>query len=335
LSGRAGRAARDPRPEPLWRDEAPIRVGISTCLLGREVRWDGGHKRDRFLTDVLGGYVEWVPVCPEVELGMGTPREPVRLVRAAGEVRMLGTKSGRDWTRAMRDFAAHRVRELAKLELCGYVLKKDSPSCGMERVRVYPGSGPASRDGLGLFAEALLAANESLPVEEEGRLNDPVLRESFIERLFAYRRLRSLFDGRLALRRLVAFHTAHKLQLLAHAPQGYAELGRLVAGAKRLAPGSLRERYERGFMGALARRATPRRHVNVLQHCLGHFREQLDAGARAEILGVVEDYGRGLVPLVVPVTLVRHYAQRLGIAYLLGQVYLEPHPKELMLRNHV
>jgi uncharacterized protein YbgA (DUF1722 family)/uncharacterized protein YbbK (DUF523 family) len=331
----SGRAARDPRPDPLWRDDAPIRVGISTCLLGREVRWDGGHKRDRFLTDVLGGYVEWVPVCPEVELGMGTPREPVRLVRAEGEVRMVGTKTGRDWTRGMRELAARRVRELARLELCGYVLKKDSPSCGMERVRVYAGSGPAARDGVGLFAEALLDANEALPVEEEGRLHDPVLRDSFIERLFAYRRLRSLFDGRLALRRLVAFHTAHKLQLLAHSPRAYAELGRLVAGAKRLAPASLHERYERDFMGALAHRATPRRHVNVLQHCLGHFRDRVDAGARAEILGVVEDYGRGLVPLVVPITLVHHYARRLGIDYLLGQVYLEPHPKELMLRNHV
>jgi uncharacterized protein YbgA (DUF1722 family)/uncharacterized protein YbbK (DUF523 family) len=284
---------------------------------------------------VLGDYVEWVPVCPEVEAGMGTPREPVRLVRGPDGVRMLGTKSGREWTRPMRELAAKRVRELARLELCGYVLKKDSPSCGMERVRVYAAAGPAARDGVGLFAEALLAANEALPVEEEGRLHDPVLRESFIERLFAYRRLRSLCRGRLPLGRLVAFHTAHKLQLLAHSPRGYAELGRFVAGAKRLSPAALRDGYARGFMGALAQRATPRRHVNVLQHCLGHFRDRLDAAARAEILGVVEDYGRGLVPLVVPVTLVGHTARRLGVDYLLGQVYLEPHPKELMLRNHV
>jgi uncharacterized protein YbgA (DUF1722 family) len=266
---------------------------------------------------------------------MGIPREPVQLVRAGGELRMLGTRSRRDWTTPMREYAERRVHALARLDLCGYVLKKDSPSCGMERVKVRDAKGVAKRDGRGLFAEALLAANPVLPVEEEGRLNDAALRENWIERVFAYRRLRSLFEGRFSLGRLVAFHTAHKLQLLAHSPEAYRRLGRLVAGAKAMDRAELRRRYEAGFMEALAVRATPRRHGNVLQHCLGYFRERLDAKPRAALAAHVADYQKGLVPLVVPVTMIRHYVDQLGVEYLAGQVYLEPHPKELMLRNHV
>jgi uncharacterized protein YbgA (DUF1722 family)/uncharacterized protein YbbK (DUF523 family) len=320
---------------PLWHDDATIRVGISTCLLGQPVRWDAGHKREAFLTDVLAPYVEWVPVCPEVELGMGIPREPVQLVRGDGALRMLGTRSRRDWTEAMTRFSERRVRALERLDLCGYVLKKDSPSCGMERVKVRDTAGLAKRDGRGLFAEALLSALPALPVEEEGRLNDAVLRENWIERVFAYRRLRSLLEARFSVGRLVAFHTAHKLQLLAHSPEAYRSLGRLVAGAKRMQHAELRRRYEAAFMTALAVRATPRRHVNVLQHCLGYFRERLDTKTRAALAAQVADYQKGLVPLVVPVTMIRHYVEQLGVGYLAGQVYLEPHPKELMLRNHV
>jgi uncharacterized protein YbgA (DUF1722 family) len=235
----------------------------------------------------------------------------------------------------MRRWAERRARRLEREELCGYVLKKDSPSCGMERVRLYPEAGPATREGRGLFAEALIAAAPLLPVEEEGRLNDPVLRENWIERVFAYRRLRSLFGGRWSQGDLVAFHTAHKLQLMAHAPQDYAALGRLVAEGRRHAREALRERYERGFMGALAKRATPRRHVNAMHHMLGHFRAQLDAADKRELLALIEDYRQGLVPLVVPLTLVRHYVRRFDVDYLRDQHYLEPHPKELMLRNHV
>ena len=321
--------------QPLWHDEATIRVGISSCLLGEEVRWDGGHKRDRFLTDELAPYVEWVAVCPEVEIGMGTPRETVQLVREHGGLQMVGTRSRRDWTEAMESFAVRRVRALEHLDLCGYVLKKDSPSCGMERVKVRDANGMAKRDGRGLFAEALLTAIPALPVEEEGRLNDPVLRENWIERVFAYRRLRSLFHGHFSVGRLVAFHTAHKLQLLAHSTEAYRRLGRLVAGAKKLERAELRERYETGFMDALAERATPRRQVNVLQHCLGYFKERLEPKTRAALAAQVADYQKGLVPLVVPVTMIRHYVEQLGIEYLAGQVYLEPHPKELMLRNRV
>jgi uncharacterized protein YbbK (DUF523 family)/uncharacterized protein YbgA (DUF1722 family) len=308
----------------LWRVDATLRIGISTCLLGEEVRWDGGHKRDRFLTDVLAPYVEWVPVCPEVEVGMGTPREPVRLVRREGEIVMLGTKSGRDWTAPMRAWSEKRARELSRLDLCGYVLKKDSPSCGMERVKVRSEKGMPKKEGQGIFAEPLMRHQPSLPVEEEGRLHDAALRENFIERIFAYRRLRSFFERRWSVGGLVAFHTAHKLQLLAHSPQAYRSLGRLVASAKGAPRGELQDQYRSEFMAALSRRATRRRHVNVMQHCIGHFRKRLEDEARAE-----------LIPLVVPVTMIAHYVRRLRVEYLAGQVYLDPHPKELMLRNHV
>ena len=320
---------------PAWRDDAPVRVGISSCLLGSEVRWDGGHKRDRFLTDMFGPFVEWVPVCPELELGMGVPREPVHLTRASGELRMIGTRSAEDWTQRMQAFSAQRARELEALELCGYVLKKDSPTCGMQRVKVRLGAGQSRRDGRGLFASELMQRFPALPVEDEGRLNDAALRENWIERVFAYRRLRSLFAERWTLGQLVAFHAAHKLQLLAHSPEAYRTLGPLVAEAKSRDRAELREAYERGFIEGLAAKATRGRHVNVLQHCVGYLRDRVEAAVRDSLARQIADYRAGFTPLIVPVTMLRHYVEQLGIDYLAQQTYLDPHPKELMLRNHV
>lgn len=313
----------------------PIRVGISACLLGEKVRFDGGHKRDAYLMETFGRYVEWVPVCAEVEMGLGTPREALRLVRIEGGVRLVTPKTGADHTEAMRAYAGRRVAELAKQDLCGYILKKGSPSCGMERVRVFDARGVPAKSGRGLFAEALLQHYPHLPLEEEGRLSDPRLRENFVERVFAYRRLRTLFAGRWKVGELIAFHTAHKLLIMAHSPKSYAPLGRLVADAQALPRLELRERYESEFMRALGEMATQKRHANVLLHIVGYFRKQLDDASRRELLGLVEDYRRGLVPLIVPITLIRHYVRQFGVAYLRAQVYLEPHPKELMLRNHV
>jgi len=321
--------------------DGPPRIGISRCLLGDEVRYDGGHKRDHFLVSTIGRFVEWVPVCPEVEVGMGTPRESVRLAAdedgvaaGAARVRLVGVRSGADWTRRMGDYAARRVRELQALDLDGYVLKKDSPSCGLLRVRVYA-SGGATRTGRGLFAEALVERMPHLPAEEEGRLNDPVLRENFVERVFAYRRVRVFFATRWTLGGLVRFHTAHKLQLLSHSRQSYTELGRLVATGKDMSRGGLAERYRDTFMRALARPATRGRQADVMLHVLGHFKRRLDDGDRAELLGAIEDHRRGLVPLVVPITLIQHHVRRHQVEYLAGQTYLEPHPRELALRNHV
>lgn len=313
----------------------PIRVGVSACLLGQEVRFDGGQKRNAFIVDTLGPFVEFVPVCPEFEIGLGVPRETLRLERAGHEVRMVANKTGRDLTASMTSFAARRTAALAYDDLSGYVLKKDSPSCGMERVRVYDESGMPRRDGVGLFAAALMARFPNLPVEEEGRLNDSRLRENFVERIFAYHRLRSFFSSNWTIGGLVRFHTAHKLSLMAHSPKAYTELGRLVASARDTPRGELREVYERDMMAALRKLATPARHSNVLHHMIGYLREHLGASSRAELLQLVEDYRCGLVPLIVPLTLIRHHVNHFAITYLQGQVYLEPHPKELMLRNHV
>lgn len=324
------------RVRPSWREfDAPIRLGVSSCLLGSAVRYDGGHKRNAFLTELLGAWIEWVPVCPEVELGMGIPRPAIRLERSEDGLRLVEPKSGADHTREMQRFARRRARELAAEQLCGYVFKKDSPSCGLERVKVYAAGGPAKRDGRGLFAAELVARYPELPVEEEGRLQDAPLRENFIERVFAYRRLQLLFRGRWSLGGLVEFHTAHKLLLMAHSPTHYRSLGRLVAAGRELDPKELRHTYAEQFMTALARRATPPRHVNVLEHMAGYLRGRLSQADRAEVSGLIADYRARLVPLIVPITLLRHHVRSLGITYLEGQIYLEPHPKELMLRNHV
>jgi uncharacterized protein YbgA (DUF1722 family)/uncharacterized protein YbbK (DUF523 family) len=311
-----------------------LRIGISSCLLGDEVRFDGGHKRDAFLTGTLAPFVEWVRVCPEVEVGMGVPRETLRLVRVNGDTRMITTRTGIDHTDAMRKYADRRTRELASMSLRGYVLKKDSPSCGMERVKVFDGGAPA-RSGVGTYAEILKARLPALPIEEEGRLCDPVLRENFVERIFAYDRLRALFDGRWTAGSLVAFHTAHKMALLAHSTTAYQALGRLVAGATKLARRELQREYETAFMSTLARPATTRRHTNVLMHMAGHLKKPVDEASRRELLASIDEYRRELVPLVVPLTLLRHHVRVHRIAYLAGQTYLEPHPRELMLRNQV
>lgn len=317
-----------------------VRIGVSACLLGERVRFDGGHKRNDFLTATLGPFVQWVAVCPEVEFGLGTPRPSLRLIAVDGGARLVEAPRhasegpGADHTEAMRKWARRRVAGLEQEHLCGFVLKKDSPSCGMERVRIYRNGMPA-RNGRGLFADVLRGAYPNLPIEEEGRLMDSHLRENFIERVFAYHSLRRFFDRPWKMGDLVSFHTARKLQLLAHSTTAYRELGRVVAGASQISRASLRERYENTFMTALQRFATAARHTNVLQHMAGYFKERLDADSRRELQDVIADYRASLVPLIVPITLIRHHVRVLDVAYLRNQVYLEPHPKELMLRNHV
>lgn len=314
-----------------------VRVGVSSCLLGRKVRYDGQHKRDPFLTETLDPFVEWVPVCPELELGLGVPREPIRLVGRPGAPRLVAERSGADHTAAMRAFAEARVAALAREDLAGWITKKDSPSCGMERVRVHParGGGPPRREGVGAFVRVLRERLPLLPIEEEGRLHDPALRESFVERVFAYARWKAAVAGGMTRGGLVAFHTAQKLALLAHSPAAYRRLGALVGGLGRGSVAAAVAAYGAGLMEALRVPATRGRHVNVLRHVLGYFRDVLPADDRRELEEVVKDYARGLFPLVVPMTLVRHHVRRHGIGYLAGQVYLDPDPKELCLRNHV
>ena len=314
---------------------APLRLGISRCLLGDEVRFDGGHKRDNFLTDVFGRYVQWVPVCPEVEAGLGTPREAMRLVGDPSHPRLLTIKSGQDHTRALETMTVKRLEELGDQDLSGFVFKRGSPSCGVERVRVYTEHGMPSRSGAGIFASAFVRQFPLIPVEEEGRLCDAPLRENFIERVFSYRRYQDMLEDGPTRQAIVRFHTVHKYLLLSHSQPHYRVLGRLVGEANRYRPKELALEYGELFMKALTVKATARKHVNVLHHMLGYFKDRLSAQEKAELLIVMDDYHRGLTPLIVPLTLIKHYVQIFDVGYLRDQVYLNPHPKELMLRNHV
>jgi uncharacterized protein YbgA (DUF1722 family)/uncharacterized protein YbbK (DUF523 family) len=311
------------------------RIGISACLLGQKVRYDGGDKQDRFLTETFSPRVEWVPVCPETEVGMGVPREPVRLVGDPVAPQMMAERSGKDWTRSMYRFAVERVRALKELELSGYIFKKDSPSCGMERVRVYNWQGIPKRVGRGLFASAVMSELPLLSVEEEGRLNDPSLRENFIERIFAYHRWQGCARQRKSVRSLVDFHTRHKLLILAHSEPHYRKLSRIVAEAKQSPIAAAYEQYSRLFMEGMSHHATAKKHGNVLEHMMGYFSKELSKEERQELLELISDFRRRLIPLVVPITLFHHYVKKYRVSYLESQIYLQPRPKELMLRNHV
>lgn len=322
------------RADPLREPE--IRLGISSCLLGENVRYDGGHKQDPFLLNTLGRYVEWVPVCPEVEIGLGTPRESLRLVGDPDSPRMVAPKSGLDHTDKMQDWARGRLEELAAMGLHGYVLKKNSPSCGLFRVRVYGEKGQPARAGRGIFAQELVRRLPLLPVEEEGRLHDMRLRENFIARVFAYQRWSRLLEDEPAPAGLVRFHTSHKLTLLSHSPRHYREMGPLVAEAGRREWAELSDSYGRLLMDALSLHGTPGKHASVMQHLMGFLKKALSRQDKAELLGLIEDYRKGLVPLVVPLTLLKHHLSSHPVPeWVHQQVYLNPYPKELMLRNHV
>ena len=311
-----------------------IRLGISACLLGQNVRYDGGHKLDRYLTDTLGQYVEYVPVCPEVECGLGVPREAMRLVGDSESPRLVTVKTKQDLTERMMTWARKRVKELEKEGLCGFVFKRGSPSSGMERVKVYNERGMAEKKGRGMFAGAFMDHFPLIPVEEEGRLHDPKLRENFIERIFALMRWREVVQGKKTLGALVAFHTQHKLLILSHSEKHYRALGKLVADGKKLPLMEVYGGYETLLMEALKLTTTIKKNVNVLQHMMGYFKEQLTKDEKQELLEVLKDYHKGFIPLIVPVTLINHYVRKYKEGYLSQQVYLNPHPIALQLRNH-
>jgi uncharacterized protein YbgA (DUF1722 family)/uncharacterized protein YbbK (DUF523 family) len=309
-----------------------IKLGISSCLLGEKVRYDGGHKLDHFLKDTLGKFVEWVPVCPEVESGLPVPREAMRLVGSPESPRLVKIRSGDDYTDRMLTWAGKRLSALEKEDLCGFIFKSKSPSSGMSGVKVYGPSGIPSRSGSGIFARAFMDKFRFTPAEDEGRLNDPGLRENFIERVFVYKRWKDL-RKKSSLRNLVEFHTDHKLLFLAHSTTRYRTLGKLVANAKEH-PDSLYNEYLKLMMEGLKLIATTKKNTNVLHHILGYFKKQLQPDEKQELLGIIEEYHSGFIPLIVPVTLIRHYVRKYDEPYLKRQVYLNPHPAELMLRNH-
>lgn len=313
-----------------------IRLGVSTCLLGENVRYDGGHKHDRYLTGTLGQYVEWVPVCPEVEIGLPIPRESLRLVGDPEVPRLVTYKTGTDHTERMQEWARGRLEELARVGLHGFVFKRDSPSSGLYRVRVYDEHGNNRRVGTGIFAREVMKRFPLLPLEEEGRLQDMKLRENWIERIFAYRRWTALQQEQPTPGGLVQFHTAHKLTMLAHSPSHYQQMGRLVAEAGTHPWEELAATYGSLLMEGLQVLATPGRHANVLQHLMGFLKDHLGGEDKAELLELIEEYRQGLVPLIVPITLLRHHLRRHDMPdWVHQQVYLNPYPKELMLRNHV
>jgi len=305
------------------------RIAISSCLLGEPVRYDGGHKRDVFVTETLGRYVDWVPVCPELEVGLGVPRDPLHLNDTGDGVHLIVTKTGEDITRRMSQFAAKRLKEIGRLKLSGYILKSKSPSCGMERVPVYGETGISHKIGRGVFAAALIAAFPHLPVEEEGRLNDMRLRENFLTRVYAHHRWQQISKAGMTRARLIKFHEMHKFVLMSHSQTGARELGALIGH------GASSETYLNRFAEVMKRLPTRRNHTNVLQHLAGFVKSHLDSHDTRELADVIGRYSRELLPLIVPVTLIRHYATKYDAAYLLDQVYLNPHPHELMLLNHV
>jgi uncharacterized protein YbgA (DUF1722 family)/uncharacterized protein YbbK (DUF523 family) len=312
-----------------------IRLGVSACLLGENVRYDGQHKLDRYIRDTIGEYVEFVPVCPEVECGLTVPREAMRLVGDPQAPHLMTIRTGIDHTERMLSWARRRVDELANEDLCGFIFKSGSPSSGMERIKVYSEKGGVQKTGVGLFARAFMERFPLLPVEDEGRLHDPKLRETFIEAVFTLKRWRDLRARTPTASDLMSFHAGHKLLIMAHSEKHMREMGRLAAG---ITPASLSadlERYQELLLDAVRHTATPRRNTNVLQHMAGYFKRDLSADERLELQELIDCYHQGTVPLIVPVTLIRHYVRKYRQPYLAEQLYLNPHPLELQLRNHV
>lgn len=315
--------------------ENKITVGISACLLGNRVRYDGGHKADPYLIETLGNFIHFVPVCPEVECGLGVPREAMRLIGEGDNPRLITIHSKKDHTERMVRWARKRVGELKKMDLCGFIFKSNSPSSGMERVKIYNDQGIPVKKGVGLFAREFKAQMPLIPVEDEGRLHDPTLRENFIERIFTLKRWREKLGGQRSIKTLVEFHTSHKFLIMAHSPGHYRKLGLLAAQSDPQPLDKRLDTYQQVLMDALRIKTTPKKQTDVLLHILGFFKKQLSPDEKQEMIEIVDHYKQGLVPLIVPITLLVHYVRKYDQPYLKQQTYLCPHPLELKLRNHV
>lgn len=311
-----------------------ISVGISSCLLGQEVRFDGGHKLDTYITGTLADYFDFIPICPEVAIGLPIPRPPIRLVRQEDGIHVVGVKDPSvDVTEKLHAYGQKMARQLSGIS--GFILKRASPSCGMERVKVYAPDGRSIGKASGAFAEELMKAQPLLPVEEEGRLGDPGLRENFIMRVFVFHRWQQLLKSRPSVKKLLEFHSDNKYLVLAHNQAAYKRMGQLLANAGKENLNALTKTYIEELMGALHRPATRKQHANVLQHLLGYLKNQLDSEDKSEMVEVIEQYRKGIVPLIVPITLLKHHFRRHPNEYIERQIYLTPHPYELMLRNTI
>lgn len=312
-----------------------MKIGISTCLLGEKVRYDGGHKHDRYLTDILGKYVTYVPVCPETESGLPVPREAMRLVGEIDNPKLVTIQTGIDHTKRLQEWSSSKIETLKNENLCGFIFKSKSPSSGMERVKVYNEKGHPVPKGRGIFAGMFMDRLPLIPVEEDGRLNDAKLRENFIARIFVFARWKDLLEKDLTVGRLVDFHTKHKLLIMSHNEKAYREMGRMIAHAKEYDLKDLADEYITKLMTALKLISTVKKNVNVLQHVMGYFKKHLSSDEKQELLEIINNYSRSLLPLIVPITLINHYVRKYDQSYLKEQVYLNPHPMELKLRNHV
>jgi uncharacterized protein YbgA (DUF1722 family)/uncharacterized protein YbbK (DUF523 family) len=308
-------------------------IAVSSCLLGEAVRYDGGHKRDSWITGPLSRHLDYRPICPEVAIGLGVPRPPIHLTGAPQRPRAVGVQDpSLDVTAALQGFARHTARELQGV--AGYILKSRSPSCGMARVKLH-GQHGARQTTVGIHAREIMARLPQLPVEEEGRLNDPLRRENFITRVYTYHRWLVFRRQRLSARGLLAFHTAHKYLVMAHNQAAYRRLGKLLADLKGVQLPAIAEQYIAELMGALGRCANRAHHVNVLQHITGYLKRRLDGDDKQALVAAIAAYGRGEVPLIVPLFLLRHHLRQHPDPYLAGQWYLNPYPDALGLRNHI
>jgi uncharacterized protein YbgA (DUF1722 family)/uncharacterized protein YbbK (DUF523 family) len=309
-----------------------ITIGVSACLLGREVRFDSGHKRSRFITDTLAEHFVFAAFCPEVAIGMGTPRQPVRLTGDASNPEAVGVKTPElVVSQPLRTYGKKVAGDAH--ELCGFIFKKDSPSCGMERVKVYNDKGMAERSGTGLFAREIMNAHPLLPVEEEGRLNDADLRENFITRVYVYARWKELIDNEISKSGLIGFHSRHKYLVMSHSIEMYRELGQMLSDLTRESLADIADRYIACLMQALSVPATRKSHANVLQHLLGYLKNSLDSARRMDLDRTIDAYRSGEFPLVVPIRMLQHHFSIYHHPYINEQVYLDPHPQTLKLRN--
>ncbi len=311
------------------------KLGISACLMGVEVRFNGGHKESHLCTRALNEYFDFIPLCPEVAIGMGVPREPIRLVGDPEAPQAVGTvNSELNVTDALAEYGAHMAAEVG--DICGYIFMQKSPSCGLERVKVYRENGaPVDGGGRGIYARAFCERHPDLPVEEDGRLNDAVLRENFVTRVFAYAAWQQLLKGEITRRSLTEFHSRYKYQLMANNPVQYKVLGNMLGSMGRSDPNEVAPRYFTALMAALKKCATRSTHTNVLQHLSGYLKQTISAQDKQEIQQLISQYHQGIVPLIVPLTLLKHHFRQHPDPYVALQVYMQPHPENLSLRNAI
>ncbi|MGR9114132.1 MAG: YbgA family protein [Gammaproteobacteria bacterium] len=310
-----------------------IPVGISSCLLGQQVRYDGGHKSNDYIRQTLGEYFEFIPFCPEVESGMSIPRPPVQLRYTDRGIRCVGAKDHSIDVTDQLNTCSERQRHWLQ-GLCGYILKKDSPSCGMARVKIYKND-YADRVGTGLFAQFLKENFPLLPLEEEGRLGDPHLRENFIQRVYVLYRWQRLCAESVTPNHLTRFHSQHKLIAMSHDQNQAHELGRLAASADKTNIQRVMAQYSLNLMQSLKKIATRGNHVNVLQHIQGYLKKNLDADDKAELSETIERYRLGIVPLIVPITLLKHHFRKQPNPFIEQSYYMSPYPEELTVLNEI